>query len=48
MNIRFYFDSYIDPDYFFYIKQHYNTVIIAVGRYGTNLINTIVENYDGK
>ncbi len=48
LNIRFYFDSYIDPDYFFYIKQHYNTVIIAVGRYGTNLINTIVENYDGK
>lgn len=43
LKINFKFNTYIDSKAFSYIKNTYDMVIVAVGRYGTNLINQIIK-----
>lgn len=47
LNIHFKFGIQVDANILSSIKNDYDIIIVAVGRYGTNLINQIVKTYDG-
>ncbi len=45
LNIHFHFNTHIDQNKLNHLQQEYDIVILAVGRYGMNLINYIIQKY---
>jgi uncharacterized FAD-dependent dehydrogenase len=46
-HIKFHFGQKITENDLSWLTEKYDTVIFAVGRYGTNLINSVIKTYRG-